>query len=205
MWILSKQSKQLALAHSELELLISERTAELQALSQRLLRVQDDERRKIARDLHDTTGQTLAALKISITMLEDQCKHLPAALPIVRDVESTGRPGARRNSNHVLPAASAVVGRSGIFLRRRVVHRGFRQTQRNQHKGGPRDLAGTPAQEDGNRSLPRIAGEFNQRPSSLRCDECHHQSATRSPMRSPSRFAISGRASPLNGCPCCAE
>ena len=86
MWILSKHSKQLALAHSELELLISERTAELQALSQRLLRVQDDERRKIARDLHDSTGQTLAALKISITMLEDQCKHLPAALPIVRDV-----------------------------------------------------------------------------------------------------------------------
>jgi two-component system, NarL family, sensor kinase len=86
MWTLSKQSKQRALAHSELELLISERTAELQALSQRLLRVQDDERRKIARDLHDSTGQTLAALKISITMLEDQCKHLPAALPIVRDV-----------------------------------------------------------------------------------------------------------------------
>ena len=86
MWILSKQSKQLAQAHSELELLISERTAELQALSQRLLRVQDDERRKIARDLHDSTGQTLSALKISVTMLEDQCKHLPAALPIVRDL-----------------------------------------------------------------------------------------------------------------------
>ena len=86
MWTLSKHSKQLALAHSELELLISERTAELQALSQRLLRVQDEERRKIARDLHDSTGQTLAALKISITMLEDQCKNLPAALPLVRDV-----------------------------------------------------------------------------------------------------------------------
>lgn len=86
MWILSKHSKQLALAHSELELLISERTAELQALSQRLLRVQDDERRKIARDLHDSTGQTLAALKISITMLGDECKNLPAVLPIVRDV-----------------------------------------------------------------------------------------------------------------------
>ena len=86
MWILSKHSKQLALAHSELEVLISERTAELQALSQRLLRVQDEERRKIARDLHDSTGQTLSALKISITMLEDQCKNLPAMLPTVRNV-----------------------------------------------------------------------------------------------------------------------
>ena len=82
MWILSKQSKQLAQAHSELELLISERTAELQALSQRLLRVQDDERRKIARDLHDSTGQTLSALKMSVTMLEDQCKHLPLRCPL---------------------------------------------------------------------------------------------------------------------------
>jgi two-component system, NarL family, sensor kinase len=86
MWILSKHSKQQALAHSELELLISERTAELQVLSQRLLRVQDEERRKIARDLHDSTGQTLAALRISVTMLEDQCKNLPAMLPIVQNV-----------------------------------------------------------------------------------------------------------------------
>ncbi len=58
MWILSKHARQTALAHAELESLIVHRTAELQNLSQRLLQVQDEERRKIARDLHDTTGQT---------------------------------------------------------------------------------------------------------------------------------------------------
>jgi two-component system, NarL family, sensor kinase len=32
--------------------------------------VQDEERRKLARDLHDSTGQTLAALKINVSFLE---------------------------------------------------------------------------------------------------------------------------------------
>jgi signal transduction histidine kinase len=83
MWI----SKHLRLSHapSELETLILERTAELQRLSQRLLKVQDEERRKIARDLHDSTGQTLAALKISLSFLQENC-HDPAMLALVCDV-----------------------------------------------------------------------------------------------------------------------
>jgi len=67
MWTLSKHARQL-------ESVISERTAELQSLSRRLLQVQDEERRKVARDLHDTTGQTLAALKISVSLLQESCK-----------------------------------------------------------------------------------------------------------------------------------
>jgi len=74
MWIHSKHAKQLALAHSELESLILERTTELQNLSQRLLQVQDEERRRVARDLHDTTGQTLAALKISVSFLQESSR-----------------------------------------------------------------------------------------------------------------------------------
>ena len=74
MWI-SKHSRQLALSHAQLETVILERTAELQILSQRLLKVQDEERRKLARDLHDSTGQTLAALKITISFLQENCKH----------------------------------------------------------------------------------------------------------------------------------
>jgi signal transduction histidine kinase len=85
MWILPKQAKQLALAHAELESLISKRTAELQNLSQRLLKVQDEERRRLARDLHDSTGQTLAALKISISFLQESCKQDPFTLATVAD------------------------------------------------------------------------------------------------------------------------
>jgi two-component system NarL family sensor kinase len=84
MWI-SKHLR-LSRAHSELETLILERTAELQKLSQRLLKVQDEERRKIARDLHDSTGQTLTALKISVSGLQEDCKAEPARLAALADI-----------------------------------------------------------------------------------------------------------------------
>ncbi|HXC41892.1 MAG TPA: histidine kinase, partial [Candidatus Dormibacteraeota bacterium] len=86
MWILSKQAKQIALAHSELELLMVERASELQALSKRLLQVQDEERRKLSRDLHDTTGQTLAALKMSVSFLHETCQRDPTSRAIASDV-----------------------------------------------------------------------------------------------------------------------
>ena len=74
MWI-SKHFKGSALSHAQLESVILERTGELQILSQRLLKVQDEERRKLARDLHDSTGQTLAALKITVSFLQNNCKE----------------------------------------------------------------------------------------------------------------------------------
>src|SRR6202051_3177623 len=86
MWNISKPSKQMALSHAQLESVLLERTAELQILSQRLLKVQDEERRKLARDLHDSTGQTLAALKISVSFLQENCKRDPATLAMVSDV-----------------------------------------------------------------------------------------------------------------------
>src|SRR6202166_1851387 len=88
MWIRSKQSKQLALEHQELELLVAARTAELQKLSQRLLKVQDEERRRFARDLHDSTGQTLAALKMSILLLQQSCKGDLPKLALISEVEA---------------------------------------------------------------------------------------------------------------------
>jgi PAS domain S-box-containing protein len=44
---------------------------ELQHLSGKLLRLQDEERRKIARDLHDSTGQALVALATTLAQLRD--------------------------------------------------------------------------------------------------------------------------------------
>jgi two-component system, NarL family, sensor kinase len=85
MWILLKHLR-LPQPRTELQAQIREQAAELQKLSQRLLKMQDDERRKIARDLHDCTGQTLAALRISVSFLEDNCKEDHANLAIVSDV-----------------------------------------------------------------------------------------------------------------------
>jgi len=86
MWPLSKHSRQMALEHSRLQSVILQRTAELQRLSQRLLKVQDEEKRKLSRDLHDSTGQTLAALKISISFLEEHCKQNPSTMLLASEV-----------------------------------------------------------------------------------------------------------------------
>lgn len=58
-------------SHAELESLVARRTEALRHLSARLLRLQDQERRRIARELHDSVGQYLAALKINCDLLSN--------------------------------------------------------------------------------------------------------------------------------------
>jgi PAS domain S-box-containing protein len=52
----------------------------LRDLSGRLLLIQDEERRHIARELHDSAGQTLAALGMNLARLAEDAKHNPAQL-----------------------------------------------------------------------------------------------------------------------------
>jgi len=68
-------SRTLTQSCSRLQTQLAGRTLALQKLSQRLLKVQDEERRRVARDLHDSTGQTLTALKISIELLQQRLNH----------------------------------------------------------------------------------------------------------------------------------
>ena len=72
-------------AHDALESLVEERTVALRRLSVKLLRVQDEERRRIARELHDSLGQDLTAAKICIDMLSQE-KNLDS--PHLRDARS---------------------------------------------------------------------------------------------------------------------
>ncbi len=55
----------------ESQRLVELRTLELQRLSGELLRVQDEERRRMARTLHDDLGQELTALKIELDVHND--------------------------------------------------------------------------------------------------------------------------------------
>ncbi len=59
---------------------IMQQSDQLRDLSGRLMSAQDEERRRIARDLHDSAGQNLAALAMTVARIEDEAKRDPARL-----------------------------------------------------------------------------------------------------------------------------
>ncbi|OQX26806.1 MAG: hypothetical protein BWK80_08480 [Desulfobacteraceae bacterium IS3] len=63
-------------AHDELERRVKERTKELELLSSRILNAHEEERKRIAGDLHDGIGQSLSAIKFMVeTTLESMKKE----------------------------------------------------------------------------------------------------------------------------------
>jgi PAS domain S-box-containing protein len=74
-----KRTAELAGAVAELRNEISERERTeqtLRELSVRLLQTQDEERRRIARELHDSTGQKLAALAMNLSLIGKSAETL---------------------------------------------------------------------------------------------------------------------------------
>jgi signal transduction histidine kinase len=79
--------EQLTNAHTELERTVEERTAELtranqslRELSGHLQQLRDEERRQIARELHDSIGQMLAALSMNLARVRSQADRLDPAV-----------------------------------------------------------------------------------------------------------------------------
>jgi signal transduction histidine kinase len=84
---LSRVHEALLRSRMQLKFRVRQKTAQLQQsnrdlrdLSVRLLRVQDDERRRIARDLHDSTGQAVTALKLELACIERELAARDAEL-----------------------------------------------------------------------------------------------------------------------------
>jgi two-component system, NarL family, sensor kinase len=95
---LERAEEALRKVHDDLERQVQERTRELEntlsafreevsvhqkteqklrELSLSVLHIQDEERRRVARDLHDTVGQTLTAFKIALSTLENAVARYP--------------------------------------------------------------------------------------------------------------------------------
>jgi PAS domain S-box-containing protein len=76
---------------SELELRnleITEQARQVRELSQRLLQAQDDERRSIARDLHDSSGQLVVALGINLQLIARSVADDPIVDRTIEESES---------------------------------------------------------------------------------------------------------------------
>ncbi len=82
---LAESNRLLIETRDHLELRVQERTSELKRaneelrnLSGRLLQLQDSERRRLARELHDSVGQIFAALSLNIATVQSQSHKLDA-------------------------------------------------------------------------------------------------------------------------------
>ena len=65
-----REAREALRSHKErLESEVAKRTAALKQLSAKLIRAQDEERRRLARELHDSMGQYLAAMSMSLAAL----------------------------------------------------------------------------------------------------------------------------------------
>jgi signal transduction histidine kinase len=79
---------QLAAAFNDMAAKIAERDASLRQLSRRLLSIQEQERVRIAREVHDELGQALTAMKIDVQQLGTSHRELQEPLgAIARNID----------------------------------------------------------------------------------------------------------------------
>jgi signal transduction histidine kinase len=78
--------------------------SDLQRLSARLIHIQEDEQRRIARELHDAVGQALSSVKLELAVAQRKLDRIPAASNLLRDALASADLALRsvRDLSHLL-------------------------------------------------------------------------------------------------------
>lgn len=106
-----RNNENLRKSQGELEDRVRERTAELDTANQslreltaRLLRLQDEERRRFARELHDSVGQVLAALSMNLSTVRGDIERLTKTAKALSESETLVQTMSRevRTISHLL-------------------------------------------------------------------------------------------------------
>ncbi len=134
---LNEQIESLNRARHGLENEVRSRTAELldaqtklQELSAKLMLAQDEERRRLARELHDSTGQTLTAIQLNLSVLMHEFPLSPVSRArIEQTVELTNHAiGEVRTISHLLHPP--MLDEAGLCIALRTFIEGFEERSR---------------------------------------------------------------------------
>ncbi len=172
--------------HEQLDARVKERTFELdraqeslRMLSARLLQMQDDERRRIARELHDTAGQILVALNLILVPVEEE---LSGAVPGWSSRLGEVCVLSKNCPETCEPCLICCILRCST-------RRGFTRQCVGMSRDLPREAKSTwifswirgwtPARRTGNHNLPDCAGVPHQYPPSLRQQLGQHRDRPR--------------------------
>jgi signal transduction histidine kinase len=102
--------------NQQLELNVQDRTASLTAANRRLIQVQEQERRNLARELHDQLGQQMATLLLNLRRLQSKstAAEPTAATPLLLDSVEIAQGTYDQIRNLALELRPALLDRMGL-------------------------------------------------------------------------------------------
>jgi len=92
-----------ALESADLDRRLKDRTAELERLSLTLIRQHEDQRRRLARELHDETAQVFSAMTMQLGLLREEEGDVRPRLDTLRRLVDTGMESIRRVADDLRP------------------------------------------------------------------------------------------------------
>src|SRR5450631_3880060 len=152
---------------------VVQQSEQLRDLSSRLMQAQDEERRHVARELHDSAGQILTALGMT---LAQAAQHAPQQTPSLArpmaDSQQLVQQLSQENTHHVLFVAPAPPGRNRPFRSPTLVYPGPWRAQRPANFSRSSGTLRTSLPRNGVGDVSSGAREPDQHSSPQRKQEC---------------------------------